>query len=182
MSTEDGIQQFLDKVDPVILFRGQDYFHRGHVESINCEDECVTAEVSGSAKYPYLVDIDFNEYGEVEAWDCDCPYSWGPVCKHTVATLLAIQEKGVEQFLPKPAEGAVSLEELVRQADRGQLAALVLEHCREDRRFRSQGLSELEESRTSQRGWVRRLFKSTHQHIGHIDHSAEKANEKGPKS
>ena len=94
MSVQDGIQRFLDDVDPVILSRGQDYYHRGHVESIEYDEGHVTAEVSGSEDEPYLVDIDFDEDGEVEAWDCDCPYDWGPVCKHTVAALLAAQEKG----------------------------------------------------------------------------------------
>ena len=61
----------------------------------------MTAEVSGSEDEPYLVDIDFDEDGEVEAWNCDCPYDWGPVCKHTVAALLAVRETGMEHFPPK---------------------------------------------------------------------------------
>ena len=48
----------------------------------------MTAEVSGSEEEPYLVDLDFSEDGELEDWFCDCPYDWGPVCKHTVAVLL----------------------------------------------------------------------------------------------
>ena len=146
VSAQDGIQRFLDDVDPVILSRGQDYYHRGHVESIEYDEGHVTAEVSGSEDEPYLVDIDFDEGGEVEAWECDCPYDWGPVCKHTVAALLAAQEKGVEQLLPKPSEEPSPVEDLVRQAEKERLVALILEHCGEDKRFRSQVLSELEDS------------------------------------
>lgn len=176
------------------------------MESIEYDEGHVTAEVSGSEDEPYLVEIGFNEDGEVETWDCDCPYSWGPVCKHTVAVLLAVREKGVEQFLPKPAEEAVPLEELVRWAEREQLAALILEHCREDRRFRSQVLSELEESEVIRMGWMLRLLrtmrrptfnswkrfqdmrrhedqgKTDRQDIPRAAHSAEAANEKGLKS
>lgn len=67
MALYDGIQRFLDEVDPVILSRGQDYFRWGHVESIEYDEGHVTAEVSGSEEEPYLVDFDFDEDGEVEA-------------------------------------------------------------------------------------------------------------------
>ena len=78
MSLSNGIQQFLAGVDPVILSRGQDYFRSGNVESIEWDDLHMTAEVSGNEDEPYLVDIDFNEDGEVEAWECDCPYDCWP--------------------------------------------------------------------------------------------------------
>jgi uncharacterized Zn finger protein len=168
----DGIQRFLDDVDPVILSRGQNYYHRGCVDSLDFEDGHVTAEVSGSEDEPYLVEIDFNEDGEVEAWDCDCPYDWGPVCKHTVAALLAIREKGVEQLSPKPAEESAPVENLVRQAEKEQLVALILEHCREDKRFYSQVLSELEESGKYELDSIKSLVKDSiraNTHRGYID-------------
>ena len=96
-SLYDGIQRFLDDVDPVILSRGQDYYRQGYVESIDYDNGLVTAEVSGSEVEPYLVEINFDEYGEVEAWECDCPYDWGPVCKHVVAALLAVQAEPLEE-------------------------------------------------------------------------------------
>ncbi len=86
----DGIQCFLDDVDPMIFARGLDYYESGHVERVDRDGGHVTAEVSGSDVEPYLVEIDLDENGEVESWECDCPYDWGPVCKHTVAVLLAI--------------------------------------------------------------------------------------------
>ena len=168
----NGIQRFLDEVDPVILSRGQNYFHWGHVESIDYEDGHVTAEVSGSEDEPYLVDIDFDEDGEVEAWNCDCPYDWGPVCKHTVAALLAVRETGMEHFPPKPAGESAPVEDLVRQAKEEQLVALILEHCSEDRRFRTQVLSELEESGKYELASIKSLVKDSvraNTHRGYID-------------
>ena len=168
----NGIQRFLDEVDPVILSRGQNYFHWGHVESIDYEDGHVTAEVSGSEDEPYLVDIDFDEDGEVEAWNCDCPYDWGPVCKHTVAALLAVRETGMEHFPPKPAGESAPVEDLVRQAKEEQLVALILEHCSEDRRFRTQVLSELEESGKYELASIKSLVRDSvraNTHRGYID-------------
>ena len=145
-SLYDGIQRFLDDVDPVIFSRGQEYYRHKHVESVDYDEGHVTAEVSGSEYEPYLVEIDFDEYGEVEAWECDCPYDWGPVCKHTVAALLAIQADLPEESPQEEHTEKVSVQDLVERADKEQLMALILEHCQEDKRFRNQVLSALEES------------------------------------
>ena len=82
MSFRRGIQQFLDDMDPTILSRGEDYYHSGQVESIDWDENHVTAEVSGSEEAPYLVEIDFSEDGEVEDWSCDCPTN-GDQCAST---------------------------------------------------------------------------------------------------
>ena len=91
MSLKIGIQRFLDEVDPTILTRGEDYYRSGQVENVERDDGHVIAEVAGREEDPYLVELDFSEDGEVEDWSCDCPYDRGPVCKHTVAVLLALQ-------------------------------------------------------------------------------------------
>ena len=126
MSLSNGIQQFLAGVDPVILSRGQDYFRSGNVESIKWDDRHVTAEVSGSEDEPYLVEIDFNEDGEVEAWECDCPYDWGPVCKHTAAALLAIQAEPPKEETQEGDARKISIRDLVERAEKEQLAELIL--------------------------------------------------------
>ena len=172
VSAQDGIQRFLDDVDPVILSRGQDYYHRGHVESIEYDEGHVTAEVSGSEGEPYMVDIDFDEDGEVEAWDCDCPYDWGPVCKHTVAVLLALQAETPEERSQEAAAAKSSVRELVERAEKEQLASLILEHCKEDKRFQSRVLSALEDSGEQELASIKELvresirFNSDHGYIG----------------
>ena len=93
MSLKIGIQRFLGDIDSKILARGEDYYRSGQVENIERDGGHVTAEVSGSEEDLYLVELGFSEDGEVEDWSCDCPYDWGPVCKHTVAVLLAIRRK-----------------------------------------------------------------------------------------
>lgn len=172
MSMQDGIQRFLDDVDPVILSRGQDYYRLGYVESIDYDEGHVTAEVSGSEGEPYMVDIDFDEDGEVEAWDCDCPYDWGPVCKHTVAVLLALQAETPEERSQEAAAAKSSVRELVERAEKEQLASLILEHCKEDKRFQSRVLSALEDSGEQELASIKELvresirFNSDHGYIG----------------
>ena len=116
-SLYDGIQRFLDDVDPVILSRGQDYYRQGYVESVDYDNGLVTAEVSGSEVEPYLVEVIFDEYGEVEAWECDCPYEWGPVCKHVVAALLAVQAEQPEERCQENGVEEISIPDLVEQAE-----------------------------------------------------------------
>lgn len=170
MSLKIGIQRFLDDVDPTILARGEDYYRSGQVENVEWDGGHVTAEVSGSEEDPYLVDLDLSEDGEVEDWSCDCPYDWGPVCKHTVAVLLAIRaEAGKEKHSKAKNTQKVSIQELVERADKKQLASLIVEHCREDKRFQSLVLSELEDSGEQEFAAIKELVRAsirsnTHQH------------------
>ena len=170
MSLKIGIQRFLDEVDPTILARGEDYYRSGQVENIELDGGHVTAEVFGSEEDPYQVELDFSEDGEVEHWSCDCPYDRGPVCKHTVAVLLALQA-GAGQDRPKAKKPPkVSIQELVERANKEQLTSLILEHCREDKRFRSLVLSELEDSGEQEFAAIKELVRAsvranTHHHF-----------------
>ncbi|MCA1704782.1 MAG: SWIM zinc finger family protein, partial [Actinobacteria bacterium] len=48
----------------------------------------LAAQVAGSQFAPYDVRVVFDDAGIIEA-SCSCPYDWGGLCKHIVATLLA---------------------------------------------------------------------------------------------
>ena len=91
MSINGEIQRFLNDVDSKIYRRGLDYYRSGMVECVDWDGSYATAEVCGSEENPYLVEIGFSDDGEIEDWSCDCPYEWGPVCKHVVAALLALR-------------------------------------------------------------------------------------------
>lgn len=159
VSLRDGIQQFLDGIDPKILARGEDYYRSGKVEHIERDGGYVTAEVSGSEDEPYLVELDLTEDGEVEGWSCDCPYDWGDVCKHTAAVLLALQAGDGLPRKEKPEK--VSVQRLVAQASREQLEALILEHCRENKRFKGRVLSALESTGEHELASIKELVKAS---------------------
>lgn len=172
MSFRRGIQQFLDDMDAVILSRGEDYYHSGQVENIIWEENYVTAEVSGSEEAPYLVEIDFSEDGEVEDWSCDCPYEWGPVCKHTAAVLLAIQAEAPEEPKKISRAAKIDIRPLLERAEKPQLAALILEHCQEDLRFQSRVLAELGDGGEQELAAVKALVKASirsNTYRGYID-------------
>ena len=161
MSLESGIRRFFEDVESKIYHRGEDYYRSGRVESIDWDGSHVNVEVSGSEEEPYLVELDFSASGEVEAWSCDCPYDWGPVCKHTVAALLAIQAKPPREMPEKKTDSAIDIRFLVEKAKKEQLAVLVLEHCQEDPRFQNRVLSELENSGERELAAIKAMVKDS---------------------
>lgn len=172
MSLKSGIQRFLDDIAPQILARGEDYYCSGQVESIDWEGSHVTAEVSGSEEESYLVDLDFSEDGELEDWSCDCPYDWGPVCKHTVAVLLAIQAEPSEKPSKRVQSPKIDIFPLLKSAKKEQLVQLILEHCQEDQRFQNRVLSELEDSGEQELAVVKALVEASirsNTHRGYIE-------------
>lgn len=73
---------------PESFRRGQEYYRQGSVTSLLRRGQELRAEVAGSQFSPYGVRVVFDEAGIVDA-SCSCPYDWGGLCKHIVATLLA---------------------------------------------------------------------------------------------
>lgn len=68
--------------------RGEDYYDSDAVLDIEEESpgEWI-ATVCGTENYEVTVSMEGNE---IIAWECDCPYD-GNICKHVVATFLAIR-------------------------------------------------------------------------------------------
>ena len=105
------ISNFEKYVLPQILMRGEDYYESDAVLEIEEESpgEWI-ATVCGTENYEVTVSMEGNE---IIAWECDCPYD-GNICKHVVATLLAIRDSRnkVARFLSaKEADFQVSIPE-----------------------------------------------------------------------
>ncbi len=93
-----NIKNFEQEIDPVILDRGADYFEDDSVENLRKVSKSKwRANVIGTDFYDVEIDI---KKEDVVGWYCDCPYDWGPVCKHVVAVLCHIRkiiEEGTEK-------------------------------------------------------------------------------------
>ncbi|MFS2709724.1 SWIM zinc finger family protein [Bacteroides xylanisolvens] len=97
-----------------ILVRGEEYYETGAVSELEEDSPGEwTATVEGTVNYNVEISMDGKE---IETWYCDCPYD-GEICKHVVATLLAIRdnEKKVSRSafskMKAKVEEAVVLEE-----------------------------------------------------------------------
>ena len=72
-----------------ILVRGEEYYETGAVSELEEDSPGEwTATVEGTENYNVEISMDGKE---IETWYCDCPYD-GEICKHVVATLLAIRD------------------------------------------------------------------------------------------
>ena len=72
-----------------ILVRGEEYYEIGAVSELEEDSPGEwTATVEGTENYSVEISMDGKE---IESWYCDCPYD-GEICKHVVATLLAIRD------------------------------------------------------------------------------------------
>ena len=49
-----------------------------------------TFEIEGSENYQVAVQL--NDFGDIVYSECDCPYDFGPICKHEVAAYYELAE------------------------------------------------------------------------------------------
>jgi len=79
-----------EQVDATILKRGKAYFEEGAVINIDeYQSNKWYAVVVGSESY----EVEIHQVkNKINYYDCNCPYDYGPVCKHVVAAIYAIKE------------------------------------------------------------------------------------------
>lgn len=83
------LDNFEDFVPYKIWMRGEEYYETDAVSELEeISPGEWTATVEGTDDYNVEISMDGNE---IESWYCDCPYE-GEICKHVVATLLAIRD------------------------------------------------------------------------------------------
>lgn len=75
-----------------IVSRGEDYFRKGNVLSLDIDEQRVVAKVQGSRNAPYRVELRFSKKGKsLLSASCSCPCY--DDCKHIVAVLFALEER-----------------------------------------------------------------------------------------
>ena len=85
------LNEFEIHVDEDILKRGLQYFKKGYVTAV---DELSAGEyeatVEGSESYTVHMEV---KNGVMNGCYCNCPYDWGPICKHEVAVMFYLQQE-----------------------------------------------------------------------------------------
>ncbi|MFZ0544029.1 MAG: SWIM zinc finger family protein [Candidatus Promineifilaceae bacterium] len=69
--------------------RGKEYYKNNLVYDLVRRGKDFTAKVEGNGYEPYRVQVTIDD-DSIIATSCTCPYDWGGICKHIVATLLAV--------------------------------------------------------------------------------------------
>ncbi|MDN5315932.1 MAG: hypothetical protein PWR08_56 [Thermoanaerobacterium sp.] len=121
-----NINNFENHVDKTILNRGYDYYINDNiVEVYKRRDNEYVFQIQGSDDYEVIVKI--NNDGEIIYSECDCPYDFGPICKHQVAAyfklfeiinnknnIIHIKENEINQFSVREVLNNLSKEELIK--------------------------------------------------------------------
>ena len=134
---EITLANFKQLIDPTILQRGRSYYDNDHVVDLEeIQAGYWQAIVEGTEAYRVFITIAPDAGLD---WACDCPYDWGPVCKHVAATLYAL-ESAADPAPPKktkPRKKRKTRADKIRDAlgslSREELYALLLELALDDR-------------------------------------------------
>lgn len=132
------IQHFINSIPETILNRGRAYLINGNILDLNkTSDGTWYAEVEGNYGN-YEVLIKFDRIGQVEMYDCDCPYE-GNICKHIAAVAMAIEEEMGSDNTPSDERLLEdSWEKLIQDAKPEELTEFLIDHGRRNRDFRHQ--------------------------------------------
>lgn len=152
------LKDFEEQIDEVILDRGLEYLELGCVKEVtplNAYD--YEAIVEGSEDY--YVDLTIKN-GVVKQYFCDCPYDYGPVCKHVAAVLYYMQknlftiditdggidEENIETKQKMPME---QVDEALEALSVSELNEFIRIHCEKDRGFRTRFLMQFAKDHTA---------------------------------
>ena len=84
------LKDFENNISSTLLERGYNYFLDGCVDNLDkVASGLWMAQVHGTDTYTVEVR---THRTQIKGWDCDCPYDYGPICKHVIATFYAIVE------------------------------------------------------------------------------------------
>lgn len=147
-----SINEFEQHIDEDILKRGLQYFKKGYVTAVDeMSPGNYEATVEGSETYTIRMEI---HNGMINSSYCDCPYDWGPFCKHEVAVMFYLQQdelqlevkttqkKKAAQANPllkekkKKMTVQDKLNEILNTLSHEELKGFVGECCDKDRKFR----------------------------------------------
>lgn len=110
------LRDFESEIDWLIVERGQDYYLDGRVElMVTAEDRVYSATVEGTELYN--VDVELDKQSNIIETSCDCPYDWGPYCKHQVAVFLAIRDEMNPETAPKIVKKTCDLSRTTQKCD-----------------------------------------------------------------
>ncbi|TKC16172.1 SWIM zinc finger family protein [Robertmurraya kyonggiensis] len=132
-----NINNFKSYINKTILDRGHDYFLEGRVEkAIDKGEQEYIFHIEGSDNYEVLVELD--EDGDILYSECDCPYDFGPICKHEVAVFFQLKEMlNQVNVKDKNFRKEPKIQEVLKDLPREELIDIILNIVKKDDRLES---------------------------------------------
>ena len=136
-----NLLEFERTIEKKILDRGFDYYENDQITEVEYIGQYeYSFEISGTEYYGVYVLL--NEDLDIIEHDCECPYDWGPICKHKVAAfhyLRDLEPFDIESEAPTKFN---RLEEQLNQTDKEYLIKTVVELCKRNKNIRKDFFSE----------------------------------------
>lgn len=142
------LNQFETLIDDKILKRGVAYYENGAV--IDFEEISIgeyEAIVLGNEEYRVQFKVSDNTI--VEHF-CDCPYDFGPVCKHLVAAIFYLEQdcliinpqtSATQKTQKKTVSVSKQVKNLLKQISHKELISFIEKQSKTDKKFRNYFLS-----------------------------------------
>ncbi|EPY2278994.1 SWIM zinc finger family protein [Clostridium sporogenes] len=135
-----NINDFEKYTNNTILDRGYFYYIDGNIMDIyNHGANEYIFEVQGSEDYQVIVKID--EKGEILYSSCDCPYDFGPICKHEVEAYFKLFEilnsKDNEKGVIKEVVILPDIREVLSALSKEELMNIIVDITKKDETLRN---------------------------------------------
>jgi len=135
-----NINNFKNHINKKILDRGYDYYCEGNITDVYKEgDNEYTFQVQGSEDYEIRVEI--NNHGEILYSYCDCPYEFGPICKHQVAVYFQLanilNSEGNGEKIKKELITQPTIKEVLNSISKEELINIIMDVAKKDKVFRN---------------------------------------------
>lgn len=137
-----NLKDFENSVLEKILERGYDYYLNGNIFDFNeYEKNKYSFEIDGSENYEVIVNLNNNQ--DIIYSECNCPYNFGPTCKHEVAAYFKLREisnsklKNKEKNLGENNRNKkANINEILSNLSKEELIKIILEKAKFDKDFR----------------------------------------------
>ncbi|WP_342567637.1 hypothetical protein MKY09_03880 [Psychrobacillus sp. FSL K6-4046] len=123
-----NLNNFQERLNQEILQRGFNYYRENRVMKSYNEDNFI---VQGSEDYEVIVKVD--ETGNITYSACDCPYDFGPICKHEAAVYFKLMEAEYEGEMVGKKKPAVF--EVLNDLSKDNLVEILMEMVEQDSKF-----------------------------------------------
>jgi hypothetical protein len=130
-----NINDFEKYISKTILDRGYDYYNNGNIVEFRKKGNSeYVFIIEGSEKY--RVDIKIDESGEILYSNCDCPYDFGPVCKHQAAAYFKLNDilngKSTDKFKKYEIEHKPAVEKILENFSKEKLIDIIEDIVEDD--------------------------------------------------
>lgn len=137
-----NLNNFETIVESRIVERGFDYYEYDNISQLEQVDKNeFVATVWGSEKYSVFIKLD--EQQNIIEHSCNCPYDWGDVCKHKVATFYYLRDG--EMYL-EPLNMGNAIQRIktdLNKLNKNEIIEIIVDLSKRDKKIKENILWEL---------------------------------------